>query len=342
MTAHSAPSGAQDYERMMTMLTGFWVTQIVRAAATFNVADHLAAGTDTAEAIAAEESIDPAATRRLIRACASLGLVTSDDGVRLTGTPLLSTLLRDDPNSLRGMVLAQAAPGHWLTWGHFPDAVRSGTGQMEAAHGTPGTIFDYLAAHPDEASHFTEAMSNLSAAAAIEIAKVVDTRGVKYALDVGGANGEVLRAMMRANPHLRGGVFDLPHIVPDAAAAARKEGLQERLTAVGGDFFESVPSSDLYVLKYILHDWDDQNCMRILRNCRAALQEGGRLVVIDYLVGEFGLPGLPAMMDMNMLVMNGGREREIAEFDALFASTGLRRTTVGQTGQFAVIEAVAI
>lgn len=97
MTAHSAPSGAQDYERMMTMLTGFWVTQIVRAAATFNVADHLAAGTDTAEAIAAEESIDPAATRRLIRACASLGLVTSDDGVRLTGTPLLSTLLRDDP-----------------------------------------------------------------------------------------------------------------------------------------------------------------------------------------------------------------------------------------------------
>lgn len=342
MTAHSAPSGAQDYERMMTMLTGFWVTQIVSAAATFNVADHLAAGTDTAEAIAAEESIDPAATRRLIRACASLGLVTSDDGVRLTGTPLLSTLLRDDPNSLRGMVLAQAAPGHWLTWGRLPDAVRSGTGQMEAAHGTPGTIFDYLAAHPDEASHFTEAMSNLSAAAAIEIAKVVDTRGVRYALDVGGANGEVLRAMMRANPDLRGGVFDLPHIVPDAAAAARKDGLQERLNAVDGDFFEAVPPSDLYVLKYILHDWDDENCIRILRNCRAALHENGRLVVIDYLVGEFGLPGLPTMMDMNMLVMNGGKERDIAEFDALFAAAGLRRTAVGRAGQFAVIETVGI
>ncbi|OBH45958.1 methyltransferase [Mycobacterium intracellulare] len=342
MKAHSAPSGAQDYERMMTMLTGFWVTQIVSAAATFNVADHLAAGTDTAEAIAAEESIEPAATRRLIRACASLGLVTSDDGVRLTGTPLLSTLLRDDPNSLRGMVLAQAAPGHWLTWGRLPDAVRSGTGQMEAAHGTPGTIFDYLAAHPDEASHFTEAMSNLSAAAAIEIAKVVDTRGVRYALDVGGANGEVLRAMMRANPDLRGGVFDLPHIVPDAVAAARKDGLQERLNAVDGDFFEAVPPSDLYVLKYILHDWDDENCIRILRNCRAALHENGRLVVIDYLVGEFGLPGLPTMMDMNMLVMNGGKERDIAEFDALFASAGLRRTAVGRAGQFAVIETVGI
>ncbi|WP_255362942.1 acetylserotonin O-methyltransferase [Mycobacterium sp. 1245852.3] len=207
MTTPPVPSEARDHERMMTMLTGYWVTQIVRAAATFNLADHLAGSIDTAESIAAEESLDPDATRRLIRACASLGLVTSADGVQLSGTPLLSTLLRDDPNSLRGMVLAQAAPGHWLTWGCFPDAVRSGTRQMEAAHGIPGTIFDYLATHPDEASHFTEAMSNLSAAAAIEIAKLVDTRGVEYALDVGGANGEVLRAMMRSNPELRGGVF---------------------------------------------------------------------------------------------------------------------------------------
>jgi hypothetical protein len=213
---------------------------------------------------------------------------------------------------------------------------------VEAAHGTPGTIFDYLATHPDEASHFTDAMSNLSAAAAIEIAKLVDTRGVEYALDVGGANGEVLRAMMRSNPELRGGVFDLPQIVPYAAAAARKDGLQERLNTVGGDFFESVPPADLYVLKYILHDWDDQNCIQILTNCRAALQDGGRLIVIDYLVGEFGGPGLPTMMDMNMLVMTGGKERDIAEFDALFASTGFRRTTVGQAGQFAVIETVGI
>lgn len=342
MTALPVPSEAQDYDRMMTMLTGFWVTQIVSAAATFNLADHLAAGIDTAEAIAAKEHIDPDATRRLIRACGSLGLVTSADGVRLTGTSLLSTLLRDDPNSLRGMALVQAAPGHWLTWGCFADAVRSGTGQMQAAHGTCGTIFDYFAAHPDEASHFTEAMSNLSAAAAIEIAKVIDTRGVGYAVDVGGANGEVLRAMMRANPDLRGAIYDLAHIVPDAAAAARKDGLQERLSAVGGDFFESVPPSDLYLLKYILHDWDDESCTRILRNCRAALHEGGRLVVIDYLVGGFGVPGLPTMMDMNMLVMNGGKERDLAEFDALFASTGLRRTTVGQAGQFAVIETVGI
>ena len=130
--------------------------------------------------------------------------MTSADGVHFSGTSLMSTLLKDDPNSLRGMVLAQAAPGHWSTWGRFPDAVRSGERQIKAAHWEADTIFDYFAAHRDEASHFTEAMSNLSAAAAIEIAKVIDTQDVDYALDVGGANGEVLRAMMRANPDLRG------------------------------------------------------------------------------------------------------------------------------------------
>jgi hypothetical protein len=200
--------------------------------------------------------------------------MVSDDGEHFVGTSLLNTLLKDVPNSLRGMALAQSAAGHWLPWGRFPDAVRSGERQIRAAHGDE-SIFDYFSHHLDESGHFTEAMTNLSLAAAIEIAKVVDTRGVSYALDVGGASGDIVRAMMHANPDLRGGVFDLPHVVPDAEAAARKEGLQHRFRAVGGDFFESVPPSDLYVLKYILHDWDDHSCVRILRNCRASLQEGG-------------------------------------------------------------------
>jgi hypothetical protein len=271
-----------------------------------------------------------------------LGLVTSPDGVHFAGTSLLSTLRKDDPNSMRGMALAQAAPGHWLSWGRFPDAVRSGERQIRAAHGDVDTIFDYFAKHPDEASHFTEAMSNLGAVVAIDIAAVIDTCNVSFALDVGGANGEVVRAMMRSNPGLRGGVFDLPYVVPEAEAAARKDGLQDRFIAVGGDFFESVPPAGLYVLKYVLHDWDDQNCIRILKTCRASLQRGGRIVVVDYLVGELGAPGLPTLMDMNMLVMTEGKERGIDEFDELFAAAALRRTSVGQAGQFAVIEVVAI
>jgi hypothetical protein len=147
--------------------------------------------------------------------------------------------------------------------------------------------------------------------------------------------------MMRANPELDGGVFDLPHIVPAAAEAAKAEGLEGRFTTVGGDFFESVPPADLYVLKYILHDWDDAECVRILRNCRAHLVEGGRIAVVDHLVGDTGQPGLAPLMDLNMLDMTGGRERQLTEFDALFTAAGLSRVKVTPAGAFAVIEARA-
>ncbi|MEU3616368.1 methyltransferase [Streptomyces sp. NPDC006872] len=337
MTNVRPSAAAHDYERMMGMVTGFWVTQAVRAAALYNFADHLAAGTDTAEAIAEKEATDVDATRRLLRTCASLGLMTSDDGRHFTGTSLLSTLQYDDPHSLRHFAISQSAPGHWLPWGRFPEAVRSGRHQVTAAHGE-ANIFDYFAKHLDEAASFTESMSNLSRASALDIAAVLDTKGVTLALDIGGAGGDVIRAMMRANPELEGGVFDLPHIVPAAAEAAKAEGLDGRFTTVGGDFFASVPPADLYVLKYILHDWDDANCVRILENCRAQLVKGGRIAVVDHLVGEPGQPGLAPLMDMNMLDMTGGRERQIAEFDALFTAAGLHRVNVTPAGAFAVIE----
>jgi hypothetical protein len=332
------PAEAQDYERMMGMVTGFWVTQTVRAAALYNFADHLAAGADTAEAIAEAESTDLDATRRLLRTCASLGLMTSEDGRHFTGTTLLSTLQQDDPHSLRYFAISQSAPGHWLPWGKFPEAVRTGLHQVTAAHGD-ANIFDYFAKHLDEASFFTESLSNLSRDAARDIAAVLDTKGTTFALDIGGASGDLIRAMMRANPELNGGVFDLPHIVPAAEEAAKADGLDERFTTAGGDFFESVPPADLYLLKYILHDWDDASCVRILQNCRAALVEGGRIAVIDLLVGKTGQPGLAPLMDMNMLGMTGGKERQIAEFDSLLTAAGLRRVKVSTAGAFAVIEA---
>jgi hypothetical protein len=154
MTSVRTAAEAQDYERMMAMVTGFWVTQTVRAAALYNLADHLAAGADTPEAIAEAESADPDATRRLMRTCASLGLMASEDGHHFTGTSLLSTLQQDDPRSLRYFAISQSAPGHWLPWGKFPEAVRTGRHQVTAAH-TEANIFDYFAKHLDEASFFT-------------------------------------------------------------------------------------------------------------------------------------------------------------------------------------------
>jgi O-methyltransferase domain/Dimerisation domain len=330
--------GIDDYERMLGMVTGFWVTQVVRAAAILRLPEHLAAGTDTATGVAEEEGADRDAVRRLLRALATLGLVDTTDDVHYTSTSLLNILRSDSPRSLRGMALAQAAPGHWLPWGRFPDAIRTGRDQIEAAHGND-TIFHYFAGNPEEAEFFTEAMQNLSSAEAIDIKDVLDTRGVRFALDVGGANGEIVRALMRANLDLRGGVYDLAHVMADAERAALKDGLGERFSAICGDFFESVPAADLYVLKYVLHDWSDDKCLRILENCRASLEPNGRIVIMDYLVD--GHDPFAALMDMNMLTMADGRERDLSEFDALLLSAGLRRTRVSRAGVLTVIESIA-
>lgn len=339
MHERQGTASVDDYGRMLKMVTGFWVTQVVRAAATLHVPERLAAGMDTATKIAEDEGADRDAVRRLLRALASLDLVDTTDGVHYAGTSLLNILRADSPRSLRGMALAQAAPGHWLPWGRFPDAIQCGRGQIEAAHDTD-SIFSYFADNVEEAQYFTEAMQNLSTAEAIDITRVLDTRGVRFALDVGGANGEIVRALLRANPDLRGGVFDLAHVVPDAEQAALKDGLEARFSTVSGDFFQAIPAADLHILKLVLHDWSDDESVRILANCRASLEPGGRIVIMDYLVN--GGDPFAALMDMNMLAMTGGgRERDLQEFDALLLSAGLRRTKVSRAGVLNVIEAVA-
>ncbi len=325
---------------MFFMIIGFWVTQIVRAVATFSIAEHMASGVSTAAEIAAAESTDPDATRRLLRTCASLGLLTSADGVHYQGTALLDTLRQDAPNSLYGWARAQGAPGLWLGWGRFPDAIRTGSRQAIPALGSE--IFDYYAKTPEEARYFTIAMDNLSAEVAGEVVRVLDTSQTALAIDVGGASGSLVHSLMLASPRLRGAVLDLPHVVPDAVAAAAALGLGDRFTAEPGDFFEAVPPADLYLLRYVLVDWDDEQCVRILRNCRKSLVGPGRVVVVDQLVGRPGEPGFAPLMDLCMLVLLPGRARDLAEYEKLFAAAGLRTARVIQTRTpFVVIEAVA-
>jgi hypothetical protein len=337
---HTGPTEAS-YDQMMSMITGFWVTQTVRAAATFSVADHLINGVSTADAIASAESIDPDATRRLLRTCASLGLVTSDDGVHFAATDLLLTLLTDVPGSLKGFAVSQSAPGHWLPWGRFPESVRTGQRQTLSAHGAE--IWEYFAEHSEEAKNFTTSMDNLSTMVIGDAVRLIDTTGVKRVVDIGGASGTLVHALMAQNPNLSGAVLDLPGVVPDAITMAKQKGLAERFDGISGDFFESVPPADLHLLKFILHDWDDDACVRILRNCRTSLDDGGRVVVVEMVVGELGEPGIAPMMDMNMLAMTSGRERDIGEYDKLFASAGLARTAAESTqSPFTIIEATAV
>jgi len=321
MTTASDMTEARAFAAVLEMANGFWVSQIVRTAADLNIAEHLHDGPVSSADIAAAEDADPAATYRLMRACVSLGLLAYE-GDRFAGTPLLSALHKDSPLSVKSYALAQTAPGHWLTWGRTTDAVRKGHSQAREALG--GTIFEYFQDHPQEGALFSAAMTNLSAPVIAEAVEVLDLAGVRSVVDVGGADGAFVHALMERHPHLSGTVLELPHAVPGAGAAAKRRGLEGRLSAVAGDFLAAVPAGDLYLLKYIIHDLDDASAVRVLRNCREAMSAGGRVVVVDMIIDEQD-SGPGPLMDIAMLTMLSSLERTARQFDALFDGAGLRR-----------------
>jgi hypothetical protein len=224
--------------------------------------------------------------------------------------------------------VVQARGAIWQTWGVFPEAVRHGTSQTEKALGA--NIFDYYSRPENaaEAGAFAEAMADISGLVTNGVVAELRTDGVSTAVDVGGADGHLVLALMEQDPRLSGMVLDLPHAVERADQEAAKRGLADRFSGAAGDFFIGVPAADLYLLKTVLHDWDDERCTTILRNCRSAVQDGGRAVVIEMVIGEIGTPDFATVSDMTMLSVTAGMERDLGEFDTLFAGSGWRR---GQT-----------
>ena len=325
-------------DRMMQLITGHWMAQIVRAVAHYAIADELAKGPATAADIAARKGANPDGMFRLLRACASAGLVVGDADGRFSSTGLLDTLRGDAPGSLRNIALIQTGPVQWLPWGKFIEAVRTGERQTLSALGKEA--WEYLASTPDEAAVFAKAMDELWALVAEDAKRLIDTRAIRVVADIGGAAGALVHALMEANPDLEGILFDLPNIIPNGVAAAERRGLQKRFSAIGGDFFNGVPKADLYLLKYILHDWDDASCIRILKNCAQAMHQGGRVAVIEQPLGEMNEPGSAPLMDLNMMVMLTGRERSVSQYRELFATSGLRLAKVTPLGSLVIMEAV--
>jgi hypothetical protein len=295
----------------------------------------------SARELASVEASDPAATFRLLRACTALRLVTYDqDSGRFAGTALLDRLRRESPNSMRNLALVQTAPAHWLTWGRFTDSVRAGSTHIEAALGSD--VWTYFEKNPEEGRLFGAAMTDLSTPIIQEAVEVIDTTDVELVADIGGANGAFVYGLLARNPKLYGIVFDLPATLSGARAYAERVGLGNRSSTIAGDFFDSVPTAHMYLLKYILHDWDDESCVRILRNVREAMVPAARVVIVEMLVGEAADPGIGTVMDMNMLAMAPGKERDLHEFDALLDAAGLRRTALtSMHPPYCVIEAVA-
>ncbi len=326
-------------QQMFQYITGYWVTQLMGTAARLGLADRLEAGPLPVTELAAKVGANPDALYRVMRACSAVGVFSEQPSRAFANTALSQTLRANVPGSMRDMAVAQSSAGHWRPWERLEDAVK--TGQRTAPAVLGREIFEWYASHPEEAAYFSGAMDNLAALVAQEVVHAVDFSGVGRVVDVGGANGTLVSAVLRAFPATRGVLFDLPHVVENAKKTLAGSGLAERCEPVAGDFFHSVPKGGVMLLKQILHDWNDERCVALLKKCAASLETGGKVLVVEMVVSEDGKPSPAHLMDINMLVMLTGRERTATEYGALFKAAGLKPGRVLPThSPFSIVEAI--
>lgn len=325
---------------LIQMLSGMWTTQSIAAASRLGIPDALASGPKTPAEVAAQVGGQPQAVLRLLRGIASVGVLAAGGDGRYALTPLGHRLRGNVPGTFKDAFIAETDPVHWRSWEFLADAVRDGKARPQAVFGMPA--FDYYGKHPADGEQFGRAMENISRFASGAVLEAYDFSGVRTIMDVGGGNGSMALAILEKHPGLRGKVVDLPYIEPQAHAGIRAAGAADRCGFEACNFFEAVPKgADLHVLKFILHDWNDEECVRILRRCRESLEPGGRVLVVEMLVPEEIGPDFVMLMDLNMLVITGGRERTAKEFEALFTQAGLRLARVLPTkSPFSLLEAV--
>ncbi|HJW93029.1 MAG TPA: methyltransferase [Thermoanaerobaculia bacterium] len=322
---------APPHVHVLQLMMGLWHAQIVAAAARFGVADLIASGVHDSDSLAQECGADPDSLYRLLRACAALGIFFESEPRRFALTPAGECLRSNAPNSLRDFLIAETAPGHWLPWGRLYDAVKAGKSLSSEILGMPP--WEYYAKNQEEGLSFARGMGNLSSIVAQDVTRVYAANGFQRIVDIGGSQGVLLRSLLATSPTARGVLFDLPEII----ASAKPD---ERIELVGGSFFEEVPADgDLYLLKSILHDWPDDRCTEILKSIHRAAKPGATLLVVEMLLPDSPQPSPVAFMDLNMLVMLGGRERSAAEMSALLATGGFAVKRVLPIGMFSLIEA---
>jgi SAM-dependent methyltransferase len=317
---------------------GFAAAQSLSVAAELGIADLLAAGPQTIEALATATRTDPGALRRVLRLLAAQGIFSEEESGRFAQTHLSDALRADAPGSPRDF-LRMIGREPFLAWGRLLDAVRTGRPSFDLVFGAPR--FDWLGQNPEAAALFQAAMVALGGDVVDPIATAYEFGDLGVVVDVGGGHGRLLSAILARYPGVDGILFDLPGGI--AAAEAGLGGPLPRCKLVAGDFFESVPEgANAYLMKKVLHDWSDDDAVRILANCRRAMAPGGRVLVAETVVPPGNAPDPIKVMDVNMLVVTGGRERTADEFAALFERAGLRAGRVVPTGaRVSILEAFA-
>lgn len=326
--------------RLMDVTLGYFYSAALRAVAVTGLADHADGQPRTAADLAAATGVSADGVARVLRLLATRGLFAEDDPgwFRLTaaGEPLRS----DSPVSVRDMIVMQTDRSLWLPAGEMERCLAEGRSLTEDLLGQP--FFDYFAQDPDLTAIFHNGMAAASAMENAPAATAYDFPDAGTVVDIGGGHGGFLAAVLRANPGLHGVLYDEAHVLTGHGLADQPD-LDGRWACADGDFFTSVPSGDVLVLKRILHDWDDEQCARLLRTCRQALNPDGRILVIDTVIAPDNQPHQGKVLDLLLMVSMGGRERTEDDFRRLFADAGLQLVrTVATPAPVSIVEAAPI
>jgi hypothetical protein len=322
------------------MAFGAMMTQALYVAAKLGIADLLSAKPLPVSELAARTETHERSLYRVLRSLASVGVFEETDPQVFALTPLAEPLRSDAPNSMRGGLIFMGEQWHWSVWGEMMHSVRTGRPAWGHVHGAE--VFEYFTANPPQAEIFNRAMTDMSAAIAPVIVEAYDFDGTGTLADIAGGHGYLLAQVLKAHPQMRGILFDMPPVVAGADALLEREGVSARVERVAGDFFAAVPrGADAYMMKHIIHDWDDERSVSILRNINSAMNADSRVLIIETVVPEGNEPHYSKLLDLEMLASPGGAERTAAEYRELLAAAGLRLARIVPTrSPFSIVEAV--
>lgn len=324
---------------LLGLINGFQITQAIRVASALRVADHLSDGVRSADELAVLTKSHPDTLYRLLRALAAVGVFQEDEGRKFALTPIGDCLRTDSATPLGAWAEVVGSPYFWQAWGHLLYSVQTGENAFETLNDGKD-VWQFRAEHPEYGATFNRAMTQLSLGSAEAVVSAYDFSSFRHIVDVGGGQGLMLAAILRAHPHMHGTLFDQPDVVAGAKAVLMQNGVIDRCDIVSGSFFETVPEgADAYLMRVVIHDWEDDEAIAILNVCRRAMRESAKLLLIERLVAPPNQMPATKFSDLNMLVSPGGRERTREEFSNLLGRSGFALTNVFPAGIHNVIEA---
>ncbi len=327
MDTHSQEAASR--LRMSQLITGYWLSQMIYVAAKLEIADRLKAGPRSVGELAIETGCHEKSLYRLLRALASIGVFAEEPGRQFALTPDARLLCRDAPGS-QWATAVMIGEDHYRAWAELLDSVRTGANAFEKVFDKP--LFDYLSAHPQKAAIFDQAMVGIHGRETAAIVEAYDFSRFTAVADIGGGNGSMLCGILGRHPKLHGTLFDLPGVIGRARRNIESAGLADRVHLVAGDFFEEVPQgADVYLLRHIIHDWDEAKAVRILENVRREMKDHGRMLVIESVIPPGNDPCFGKLLDLAMLVGPGGQERTAEEYGDLFGKAGFRVSRIVPT-----------